>query len=223
MMILFTRHECRREERIEERKTLTFISRTRILDHRILRSEVFLRFLVNEPWHTYIKDHHTAEIINIESLCLKIQNERKEISNSFVTKEIRWLISPISCCSSLAFCDTLLGWWMNGKFSFLTKVAFKVVCKGVWCLYNRQNSTWLLVDIGLLFSISYERAHWTRDISSWSLEEKLHWYNIAHGVNSILSIQLWQSVTYTSLRRKDYLWSWVFCTKRERAEFKSQN
>ena len=48
MMILFTRHECRMEGG-EERKTLTFISRTRILDHRILRSEVFLRFLVNEP------------------------------------------------------------------------------------------------------------------------------------------------------------------------------
>ena len=27
------------------------------------------------------------------------------------------------------------------------KVALKVVCKGVWCLYNRRNSTWLLVDI----------------------------------------------------------------------------
>ena len=36
----------------EERKTLTFLSRTRILDHRILRSEVFLSLLVNEPRHT---------------------------------------------------------------------------------------------------------------------------------------------------------------------------
>ena len=96
-----------------------------------------------------------------------------------MTKEIRWLISP----DSLAFCDT-----------FLTKVAFKVVCKGVWCLYNRQNSTWLLVDIGLLLSISHERVHWTRDISSWSLEEKLHWYNITHGVNSSLLIQSWQEL-----------------------------
>ena len=58
--------------------------------------------------------------------------------------KIRWLISPISCCTSLAFCDTLLGWWMNGKFSFLNKVAFKVVCKGVRCLYNGRNSTRLL-------------------------------------------------------------------------------
>ena len=66
--------------------------------------------------------------------------------------KIRWLISPISCCTSLAFCDTLLGWWMNGKFSFLNKVAFQVVCKCLWCLYNKQNNTWLLVDMGLLFS-----------------------------------------------------------------------
>ena len=48
-------------------------------------------------------------------------------------------------------------------------------------------------------------SYWTRDISSWSLEEKLHWYNITHGVNSSLSIQLWQSVTCPALRRKRVL------------------
>ena len=201
MMILFTRHECRMEGgEGRGEKNINF----HLKDSNLRPSDftIWSFFKISRQWTMtysgYIKDHHTAEIINIESLCLKIHNERKEISNSFVTKEIRWLISPISCCSSLAFCDTLV----NGKFSFLNKVAFKVVCIGVRCLYNRQNNTWLLVDIGLLFSISHERAHWTRDILSWSLEEKLHWYNIAHGVNSILSIQLWQSVTYTSLRRK---------------------
>ena len=45
-------------------------------------------------------------------------------------------------------------------------------------------------------------SYWTRDISSWSLEEKLHRYNITHSVNSSLSIQLWQSVTCPALRRK---------------------
>ena len=34
--------------------------------------------------------------------------------------------------------------------------------------------------------------YWTRNISSWSLERKLHWYNMTHSVNSSLSIQLWQ-------------------------------
>ena len=48
-------------------------------------------------------------------------------------------------------------------------------------------------------------SYWTRDILSWSLEEKLHWYNITHGVNSSLSIQLWQSVTCPALRRKGVL------------------
>ena len=48
-------------------------------------------------------------------------------------------------------------------------------------------------------------SYWTRDISSWSLEEKLHWYNMTHGVNSSLSIQLWQSVTCPALRRKRVL------------------
>ena len=48
-------------------------------------------------------------------------------------------------------------------------------------------------------------SYWTRDISSWSLEEKWPWYNMTHGVNSSLSIQLWQSVTCPALRRKRVL------------------
>ena len=48
-------------------------------------------------------------------------------------------------------------------------------------------------------------SYWTRDILSWSLEEKLHWYNITHGVNSSLSIQLWQGVTCPALRRTGVL------------------
>ena len=47
--------------------------------------------------------------------------------------------------------------------------------------------------------------YWTRDISSWSLEEILHWYNITHSVNSSLSIQFWQRVTCPALRRKGIL------------------
>ena len=49
-------------------------------------------------------------------------------------------------------------------------------------------------------------SYWTRDISSWSLEEKLHWYNITHSVNPPLSIQLWQSVRCPVLRRKGVFW-----------------
>ena len=91
----------------------------------------------------------------------------KMTKNKCLSYKIRWLVSPISCWTSPAFRATLLGWWMNGKFSFLNKVAFQFVCKCLWCLYNKQNNTWLLVDMGLLFSISHERVHWTRDISSW--------------------------------------------------------
>ena len=50
MSVLFTRHE--RGMGGEGRKTLTFVSRPRILDHRILRSEVHprsYRYLVNDP------------------------------------------------------------------------------------------------------------------------------------------------------------------------------
>ena len=91
----------------------------------------------------------------------------KMTKNKCLSHKIRWLVSLISCWTSPAFRATLLGWWMNGKFSILNKVAFQVVCKCLWCLYNKQNNTWLLVHMGLLFSTSHERAHWTRDISSW--------------------------------------------------------
>ena len=48
-------------------------------------------------------------------------------------------------------------------------------------------------------------SYWTRDISSWSIEEKLHWYNITHGVNSSLSIRFWERLTCPALRRKGIL------------------
>ena len=50
--ILFTRHERGMGVEGREGKPFTFLSRTRILDHRILQSEVYphsYRFLVNEP------------------------------------------------------------------------------------------------------------------------------------------------------------------------------
>ena len=45
-------------------------------------------------------------------------------------------------------------------------------------------------------------SYWTRDISSWSLEEKLHWCNISHGMNSSLFIQLGQGISCLAPRRK---------------------
>ena len=56
-------------------------------------------------------------------------------------------------------------------------------------------------------------SYWTRDISSWSLEEKLHWYNITHVVNSSLSIQLWQGVTCPAQRRKGFCGCECFALK----------
>ena len=53
--ILFTRHERGMGVEGREGKLFTFLSRTRILDHRILQSEVYPhshRFLFNEPLHT---------------------------------------------------------------------------------------------------------------------------------------------------------------------------
>ena len=76
----------------------------------------------------------------------------KMTKNKCLSYKIRWLVSPISCWTSPAFRATLLRSWMNGKFSFVNKIAFQVVCKCLWCLYSKQNNTWLLVDMGLLLS-----------------------------------------------------------------------
>ena len=81
----------------------------------------------------------------------------KMTKNKCLSYKIRWLVSPISYWTSPAFRATLLGWWMNGKFSLLNKVAFQVVCKCLWCLYNKQNNTWLLIHMGYIWYLTRER------------------------------------------------------------------
>ena len=53
------------------------------------------------------------------------------------------------------------------------KSAF-LLSKGLLCLYDKQNNTWLLVDMEFLFSCS--TRHITRELSSETLEEKFHIY-----------------------------------------------
>ena len=53
------------------------------------------------------------------------------------------------------------------------KSAF-LLSKGLLCLYDKQNNTWLLVDMEFLFSCS--NRHLTRELSSETLEEKFHIY-----------------------------------------------
>ena len=53
------------------------------------------------------------------------------------------------------------------------KSAFRV-SKGLFCLYDKQNNTWLLVDMEFLFSCS--TRHFTRELSSETLDEKFHIY-----------------------------------------------
>ena len=66
-------------------------------------------------------------------------------------------------------------------------------------------------------------SYWTRDILSWSLEEKLHWYNITHGVNSSLSIQLWQGVTCPAQRRKGFCGCECFALKEKELNLNHRN
>ena len=58
-------------------------------------------------------------------------------------------------------------------FHSLMKSAF-LPSKGLFCLYDKQNNTWLLVDMEFLFSCSTH--HLTRSLRSISIEEKFHIY-----------------------------------------------
>ena len=49
-----------------------------------------------------------------------------------------------------------------------------LVSKGLLCLYDKQNNTWLLVDMEFLFSCL--TRYLTRELSSWTLEEKFYIY-----------------------------------------------
>ena len=51
-----------------------------------------------------------------------------------------------------------------------------------WCLYNKQNITYLLMDMNLIFSCS------THEISSWPLEDKVHIHARACNILYILHI-----------------------------------
>ena len=51
---------------------------------------------------------------------------------------------------SLAFLITLSGWWTNGnclQLSNQSHLSNFLVSKSIWCLYNKQNDTCLLVNI----------------------------------------------------------------------------
>ena len=51
----------------------------------------------------------------------------------------------------------------DSLFSFITESAF-LLSKGLLCLYDKQNNTWLLVDMEFLFSCS--ARHLTRSLRS---------------------------------------------------------
>ena len=64
-------------------------------------------------------------------------------------------------------------YWIFIYFHALMKSAF-LLSKGLLCLYDKQNNTWLFVDMEFLFSCS--TLHLTRELSSLTLEEKFHIY-----------------------------------------------
>ena len=53
-------------------------------------------------------------------------------------------------------------------FSFINKVEF-LVSKGLLCLYNKQNNTWLLVDMEFLFEFEVDCSR-VRAANEWNVE-----------------------------------------------------
>ena len=80
---------------------------------------------------------------------------------------IRWQsLAIFGKCS-----ETDKSWEIFGKvFGNLQKIVKKL---SLLCLYSKQNSTWLLVDMKFLFTCSTSY----REMSSWTLQEKFHIYS----------------------------------------------
>ena len=66
----------------------------------------------------------------------------------------------------------------HDSFIFIHQESTFLVSKGLLCLYDKQNNTWLLVDIKIsllvLNSTSHSFAALTRGLSSCTLKEKFH-------------------------------------------------
>ena len=95
-----------------------------------------------------------------------------------------------------------LHFWLQ-KFKCRTVIIFRNFMK--FSRWERKKKLWENCNANGNMTKNKCVSYWTRDISSWSLEEKLHWYNITRGVNSSLSIQFWERVTCPALRRKGIL------------------
>ena len=95
-----------------------------------------------------------------------------------------------------------LHFWLQ-KFKCRTVIIFRNFMK--FSRWERKKKLWENCNANGNMTKNKCVLYWTRDISSWLLEEKLHWYNINHSVNSSLSIQFWQRVTCPALRRKGIL------------------
>ena len=95
-----------------------------------------------------------------------------------------------------------LHFWLQ-KFKCRTVIIFRNFMK--FSRWERKKKLWENCNTNGNMTKNKCVLYWTRDISSWLLEEKLHWYNINHSVNSSLSIQFWQRVTCPALRRKGIL------------------
>ena len=59
-----------------------------------------------------------------------------------------------STCEKIFFCATWSGWWINSTAIHSSIKLTFLVSKGLLCLYDKQNNTWLLVDKKFLFLCS---------------------------------------------------------------------
>ena len=106
-------------------------------DHQC-RTFYVLKYIMmyNEILETLWSCHGESRKWKFEKIVTLFRGRMTE-KNVYHTKYADWYRQSVAAYHSPF--ATL--YWVSNK------VALKVVCKGVWCLYNRRNSTWLLVDI----------------------------------------------------------------------------
>ena len=145
--------------------------------------------------------------------CLKKHNDRKEISSSFVTKEKiifnrRPKKEKLYIKNTYYWCDFFSFVSFSGDFTGHLRFWLQKYLVQNWRELLTRKKLTVIIFRNFLTLSRWERkmkiwencnangkmtknkciSYWRRDISSWSLEEKLHWYNITHGVNSPSSI-----------------------------------
>ena len=129
-----------------------------------------MAFLAAENENRQLKDLPQADLSRVpEGFLLSVKT--KSLSEDFVYGKLRLLFVVVML--QRMFSSWALAPWRTLRFllnvwrSFYFHLLIKLTClvsKGLLCLYDKQNNTWLLVGMKFLFSCSIQ--HFSRSLRS---------------------------------------------------------